>query len=262
MKMQPKAIHLKGRPLAGGRLPAVCVPLVGRTREALLAELSAVMAKQPDVLEWRADFFEGIADTAAVLDVAARLRQGAHGTPILFTRRCRREGGEPIALSEDQVVALYGAVCAGGDVDLVDFEMGNEPAHVRRMRELTRASGTMLVLSFHDFERTPELDILTQRFAQAERLGADVAKVAVMPRGMEDVLTLLTATLQSSRTLAIPVVSMSMAGLGSVTRLCGAAFGSAMTFAVGQSGSAPGQMPIEDLNTVLAILRKAGGLPG
>jgi len=90
-----------------------------------------------------------------------------------------------------------------------------------------------------------------------------VAKVAVMPRSMEDVLTLLTATLQASQTLDIPVVSMSMGGLGSMTRLCGCAFGSAMTFAVGQGSSAPGQMPIEDVAAGLALLHKAfGKLPG
>jgi 3-dehydroquinate dehydratase I len=260
--MQPKAIQLNGKPLGGARFPAICAPLVGRTRQALLAEVTAVAAKQPDLLEWRVDFYEGIADTAAVVELAAGIRQGANGIPVLFTRRSSREGGEPIALSEDAVVALYRAVCESGHIDLVDFEMSNEPAHVRQLREISRSRAIPLILSFHDFQRTPALDVLNQRFAQAEQLGADVAKVAVMPRGMEDVLTLLTATLQASQELGIPVVSMSMAGLGSLTRLCGGAFGSALTFAIGQSGSAPGQMPIEDLNAGLAILRRTGGGPG
>lgn len=90
-------------------------------------------------------------------------------------------------------------------------------------------------------------------------VGADIAKVAVMPRDMGDVLTLLTATLQSSRKLGIPVVSMSMGGQGTLTRLCGWAFGSAMTFAVGENSSAPGQLPVEDVEAGLAILRKALG---
>jgi 3-dehydroquinate dehydratase I len=41
--------------------------------------------------------------------------------------------------------------------------------------------------------------------------------------------------------------------------LCGGAFGSALSFAVGQNASAPGQMPIEELDAALAILRKALG---
>jgi 3-dehydroquinate dehydratase I len=257
--MQPKAITHNGKPLGGARFPAICAPLVGRTREALLAEAAAVAAKQPDLIEWRVDFFENIGDAKTVAELAGRIKNAAHGIPILFTCRWSREGGQKIALPQAEVVSLYRAVCEGGHADFVDFEMGNAPDHVRQVREASRAHGMQLVLSFHDFQRTPGLEELNQRFAQAEQLGADVAKVAVMPRGMHDVLTLLDATLQSSAKLRIPLVSMSMAGPGAVTRLCGGAFGSAMSFAIGQSASAPGQMPIEDLAGGLAILRKALG---
>ena len=141
--------------------------------------------------------------------------------------------------------------------DIVDFEMSNEPAHVRLVREVSRANGTKMIMSFHDFHHTPGLELLNQRFLEAERLGADIAKVAVMPRNLDDVLTLLNATLQSSQKLEIPLVSMSMGGYGSLTRMFGWVFGSAITFAIGGSSSAPGQVPIEDLNAVLGILRKS-----
>jgi 3-dehydroquinate dehydratase-1 len=257
--VQPKAIHLNGKPLGSGRFPVICAPLVGRTREQLLAEAATVAAKKPDLLEWRVDFFQDIADSAAVVELAGRIKEVTGGMPLLFTRRSSREGGEKIALSEDQVVELYRAVCESGQVDLVDFEMGNDAAQVRRVREFSRASGVQLVLSFHDFQQTPGVEFLNQRYAQAQSLGADIAKVAVMPRNMDDVLTLLAATLQSSRTLTIPLIGMSMGGPGAISRLCGWAFGSALTFAVGETASAPGQLPIEDLEAGLAVLRKAIG---
>jgi len=259
--MQPKAIELNGKPIGSGRFPAICAPLVGRTRERLLAEVASVAARTPDLLEWRADFFEGIADAAEVVAVAGQIRLAARGIPLLFTCRSVREGGEANALSEQQVVGLYRGVCASGHADIVDFEIGNAPAHVHEVRALSQAHGVKLIGSFHDFERTPPFDVLNQRFADAERIGADIAKVAVMPRDMDDVLTLLMATLESSRKLGIPVVSMSMGGHGALTRLCGWAFGSAVTFAVGQSSSAPGQMPIEDVEAGIAILRRALGEP-
>jgi 3-dehydroquinate dehydratase I len=155
------------------------------------------------------------------------------------------------------VVALYRAVCDGGHVDLVDFEMGNDPAHVAAVREAARSAGLQLVLSFHDFNATPAAEALLARFAQAQSLGADVAKVAVMPRSTEDVLTLLSATERACHSLSIPVVSMSMGPLGAVTRACGWTFGSAMTFAVGEGSSAPGQMPIEDIRQAIDILQRA-----
>jgi len=255
--MQPRPILLRGRPLAGGRLPAVCAPLVGRHAAALAAEVAAVAAKQPDLLEWRVDFFEAIADTDAVLEAARTLRAQAAGIPILFTRRAQREGGQPIPLTEAQVIALYEAVAASGCVDLVDFEMGNAPADVQQVRALTRRHGLPLVLSFHDFQRTPATQELQARFAQAQQLEADVAKVAVMPQTMEDVHRLLGVTLQASEALAIPVISMAMGGLGAVSRLCGGVFGSALTFAVGAAPSAPGQIAIEEVRTALAVLQRA-----
>src|SRR5687768_13587040 len=152
--MQPKAIELNGNPV-GARFPAICAPLVGRTVERLLSEVATVAAKKPDLLEWRVDFFEGIADTALVVDALARVKQAAGGIPLLFTRRSVREGGERIALSEAQVVSLYRAICETGHVELLDFEMGNDPADVREVREMARAHGIKLILSFHDFQRTP-----------------------------------------------------------------------------------------------------------
>lgn len=251
-----KIIHVKGRPLAQGR-PAVCAPLVGRTHAALLAEAAVLASLGPDLIEWRVDFFDGIAQTPKVLETAAALRRAASGIPILFTRRSAREGGEPIALDEPGVVALYEAVCGAGVAELVDFEMASAPAHVNAVRAAAQRQGLGLVLSFHDFQATPPLETLNQRFRQAQELGADVAKVAVMPRSMADVLTLLSATLQSSQALSIPLVSMAMGAQGAVSRLCGGAFGSALSFGVGVASSAPGQLPIAGLRAGLALLQAA-----
>lgn len=255
--MPARPIVLQDQALAAGRLPAICAPLVARTREALLAETAVVAAKQPDLLEWRVDFFSAIANTTEVVATAKALHQAARGIPILFTRRSQREGGEPIAISEPQVLALYRAICDTGCVALVDFEMDNEPGNVVRMRDLARSRKIPLVLSFHDFQKTPSHDDLLAKFAKAEELGADIAKLAVMPQAMEDVHTLLGATLQASRERAIPVVSMAMGPLGAISRVGGGVFGSALTFAVGASASAPGQMPIEDVRAGVAMLARA-----
>jgi 3-dehydroquinate dehydratase-1 len=261
--LQPRPLVLRGQPLAGGRLPAVCAPLVGRTRAELLDELEAVAPKRPDLLEWRVDFFQALGDTEAVLATAAALHAHAAGIPILFTRRAQREGGQPITLDEAQVVALYEAMCASGAVDLVDFEMDNAAADLARVRAAAQRHGLPLVLSFHDFHATPAADVLARRFAQAKELGGDVAKVAVMPQSMGDVHALLGATLRASEALGLPVISMAMGPLGAVTRICGGVFGSALTFAVGAQASAPGQMPIEDVRAAVAVLQRASsaGLP-
>ena len=253
-----KIIDIRGRKL-GGETPLICTPLVGRTRERVLAEAASVVAKKPDVIEWRVDFFDAIGDTAAVLDTGRALRAAVGDTPIIFTRRSVREGGDPIGIGDEEVVRLYDAVGASRLVDFLDFEMSNDGEHLRRVRDSARANQTRVILSYHNFGYTPGLDFLVERFLEAERLGADVAKVAVMPRDRADVLTLLAATSLAEAKARIPLISMSMGPIGSVTRMIGGVFGSALSFAVGEDSSAPGQIPIADLSAVYDVIRRARG---
>jgi 3-dehydroquinate dehydratase-1 len=116
-----------------------------------------------------------------------------------------------------------------------------------------------MIGSYHNFQSTPEAHVLVAKFRDAQAKGADIGKVAVMPKEPKDVLTLLAATFEASRSLDIPLISMSMGPYGSVSRMVGGVFGSALTFAVGKASSAPGQIPVEELRTVLATVRRAVG---
>jgi len=257
-----RPLCVNGSPLADGRLPLVCAPLVGRTVDAILRELAGVIEKSPDVIEWRVDHFADIADTAGVVALAQRIRTAARGTPLIFTRRSEREGGARTALDDAQAVRLYEAVCAARCAEFVDWELANGPASTARVRDAARANGVALIASFHDFHATPAIGVLVDMFAQAAHQGADVAKVAVMPKDPRDVLTLLDATWQASRSLDIPLISMSMGPLGAVSRIAGFLYGSALTFGVGAGSSAPGQLAIEDLRSALAIMHAATGAGG
>jgi 3-dehydroquinate dehydratase-1 len=78
-----------------------------------------------------------------------------------------------------------------------------------------------------------------------------------MPRTRIDVLTLLAATARADEKARIPLISMSMGALGAVTRMIGGVFGSSLSFAVGAASSAPGQIPIADLEIVYDVIRRA-----
>jgi 3-dehydroquinate dehydratase-1 len=255
---QEKVLDLRGRRL-GGPTPLICSPLVARTAGRLAEESAAVLAKRPDVIEWRVDFFDQVADPQAVVASGRRLREAAGDTPIIFTCRGAHEGGQPIALDAEGVAALLETVAAAGFADLVDFELSNPAALVRRVRERTRERGARLILSYHNFGYTPGHEALVDRFLEADRLGADVAKVATMPRDRFDVLTLLSATATAESKARIPLISMAMGPLGVATRMVGGVFGSALSFAVGEGASAPGQPPIADLAAVFAALARARG---
>jgi 3-dehydroquinate dehydratase-1 len=254
-----KPISIRGQPAAGGKLPLLCAPLVGATREALLEEAATVRTAAPDIFEWRADFFRELGAAKAVVDTAQALRRALPGLPLLFTCRSAAEGGQKAAISAQAVVDVYAAVCEADCADLVDYEMSNDPARMKAVREASRRRGIGLVCSYHNFQETPPAAALDAQFRRARELGGDVAKVAVMPKSREDVLTLLGATLRASQALDLPLISMSMGALGALSRINGFAFGSALTFGVGAGRSAPGQMPIAELRAAIEAVRKAVG---
>lgn len=254
---ETKLIQVQGKPLGGGTLPVIITPLVGRTPAVILEEVAAIVPKKPDLLEWRIDFFEAIGDTRAVIDTALAIRQASGGIPVLLTRRNVTEGGQPIPIAEPEVVAMYVAACQAKCVELIDYELSNAPENIKALRDVSKANGIGLIMSYHNFQMTPDAATLDGKFAAAEQLGADVAKVAVMPTSDRDVLELLAATSRARETLNVPLISMSMGGVGSLSRIMGWVYGSAATFAVGKSSSAPGQIAVEDLRTALAIVRQA-----
>ena len=255
MKKQIKAVDARGRKL-GGDTPLLCAPLVGRTRARLLAEATRVLKQKPDLVEWRVDFFDAIGDAGAVVEAARALRDVVGKRPVVFTCRAESGGGERIALGREATVALYEAIAASG---LVDFELDNDPGHVRRVRESTRRYDVRLILSYNNLAYTPGLEYLIDRVLEAERLGADVAMLQVMPTRRRDVLTLLAATEQADERARIPVISMAVGPLGAASRLVGGLFGSWLSFAVAESASAPGQIPIGDLVAVFDIIRRVRG---
>jgi 3-dehydroquinate dehydratase-1 len=254
---ETRLIDVKGRPLGAGTLPAIITPLVGATRAEVLDEVAAIVPKRPDLIEWRIDFFRAISDIPAVIDTALSIRAAAGGTPVLLTRRNASEGGQPLAVGEPAVVAMYRAACEAKCVELIDYELSNRPQDVKGLRAVSESNGIGMILSYHDFLATPDAATLDGKFALAAELGADVGKVAVMPAGERDVLELLAATSRAREALDIPLISMSMGGVGSLSRIMGWVYGSAATFAVGKSSSAPGQIAIEDLRAALAITRRA-----
>lgn len=248
-----------GKLIGDGDQPLVCTPIVGKTRDSILMELNHIVEKKPDIIEWRADFFEGTADQKQVVAMAKQIVASTEDIPVIFTLRSKCEGGHYIPHSPEEIFEIIAAVCRDTNIAYVDYELSNPPEQIKRLRQITAVTNTRIIASFHDFDLTPDKESLLKKFAEAKEFGADVAKIAVMPNSLEDVLTLLSVTLEAKNTIDIPVITMSMGTYGIATRLLGGVFGSAVTFAVGYDSSAPGQIPIDELKTVLNVVQKSIG---
>lgn len=247
-----------GRMIGEGDQPLVCTPLVGKTWNSILAELENIIKKQPDIIEWRADYFEGIANQNDVVLLAKRIAANEGNIPVIFTIRSKREGGQYVQ-TPAECFNLVAAVCKDTEVAYVDYELSNLPEQIKKLRQFATETNTKIIASFHDFNRTPDKATLLKKLSEAEKYGADVAKIAVMPNSLEDVLTILEVTLLARSILSIPIITISMGSSGVATRLFGGVFGSAVTFAVGHDSSAPGQISIEELKTVLSVVQKSMG---
>ncbi|PLN41405.1 type I 3-dehydroquinate dehydratase, partial [Klebsiella pneumoniae] len=142
-----------------------------------------------------------------------------------------------------------------GLVDVIDIELFNDEAQIRSLVDDAHAAGVKVIMSNHDFHKTPAQEDIIYRLRRMQDLGADLPKIAVMPQSPQDVLTLLAATLTMKEKYATrPLITMSMGKSGGVSRVTGRLFGSAMTFGTVGQASAPGQIAIAKLREVMDIL--------
>ena len=251
--MEP--VIVRGLSIGTGR-PKIIVPVLGETLEQLLAEAEQVKSAPADLAEWRLDWYGDVEDAGKLLEAAKALRETLGELPILATFRTAKEGGQR-PISEEGYARVIRTLAESGLVDLMDIEAFTGDELVGELIAFCHEKGVKVVLSNHDFDKTPPEAELVARLEKMEELGADLSKIAVMPRSPEDVLTLLSATRARSRAAARPVVTMSMGALGAVSRLSGEVFGSALTFGSAARASAPGQVEAGKLAQALELLALA-----
>lgn len=235
--------------------PKVVVPLVGRTEKEILREAAIVKTYEPDIVEWRADFFEEVDNIAAVLKLVQKLRNLFNEELLLFTFRSVKEGGNR-EIDEDYYFDMNQLVIQSGVVDLVDVELFSKEETVKALTAKANEFEVYIMMSNHDFSQTPSKQEIIDRLEKMQQYGADLLKIAVMPQSVNDVLTLLDATNTMKQQCDAPIVTMSMGNLGVISRLAGEVFGSDLTFGTVKAASAPGQIPIGELKSALHIIHK------
>lgn len=242
--------------LGEGR-PKICVPIVGITKEEIVEEASAFAGMPADIAEWRADWFSDVFESEKVVEVLKELREVLGEIPLLFTFRTAKEGGEK-AIDTEYYMRLNQTAAKTGCVDLVDVEAFTGDEIVKAIIEEVHRCNVKVIASNHDFEKTPDKEEIVSRLRKMQELGADIPKIAVMPQSKRDVLTLLSATEEMYTKYADrPIITMSMAGMGFISRLCGEVFGAAMTFGAAKKASAPGQAEVRELDEILTFIHKS-----
>lgn len=205
----------------------------GQAHQARLAQQQGAEA-----LELRADLLVDPAQVRAALTAV----RAASSLPLLLTYRSATEGGKGAGHGQGYEDYLASLLQLRPAVAAVDIEMAC-PASKALVAE-AKAGGYDVVGSCHDFTATPSAAQITQKLAQITAAGADITKVAYMPRTAQDVAALRHAAHDFAGAYPHqPLIAISMGQLGAPSRTD---LVNCLTFATIADGaaSAPGQATI------------------
>ena len=246
-------VAVKGVKIGEG-IPKICVPIVGKTLEEILEEVQFLKTIDFDVVEWRVDFYDDVECIDKVKTSLEAIRSILIDKPIIFTFRSAKEGGER-EIGTKFYFELNTSIIQTGLIDIVDIELFNDETEAKILIDVAHKNNVAVIVSNHDFNKTPSKEEIILRLRRAMELGGDIAKIAVMPICTKDVITLLDATnTMTEKYKDRPIMAISMGKQGIISRLAGGLFGSDMTFASAKKISAPGQIASGELRKIMSLL--------
>jgi len=173
--------------------------------------------------------------------------------PVIATNRPQAEGGRWSGSETDRRAVLEEALSL--QVHALDVEFSTEAAWRREL--YARRGRTRLILSWHDFDGTPETAALDQIFSDMLAQKADILKLVTQARTPEDNLRLL-ALIPRARAAGKDIIAFCMGPLGKWSRVAAAFLGSFVTFAPfnPKQASAPGQITVNEMQRLWRTLRR------
>ena len=239
-----------------GDLPVkTIVPITAKTAEQAIAQ-AQVIASNPnaDVAEFRIDLLEFSADTQKVIALGQQLNQILKEKPLIATIRTHNEGGK-MTVSDQDYEKIYSDYLKKPFMQLLDIEMFRDVGSITKLIKLAHNKNVLVIMSNHDFAKTPEQQDIENRLLKQDQMGADILKIAVMPKSKQDVFTLMNATLAVSQKSQKPLLTMSMGQLGTISRVATANMGGSLSFGMIGEASAPGQIDVTQLKQLLKTVQ-------
>lgn len=214
----------------------VCVPIFKNEISLALETANKAIILGADILELRIDALQD-PDIDEIINFMDTLEG-----KIIATNRMTQEGGL-FKGSETERTEILCEIARYADY--VDIELQTEEIYRSKVIKASKSS----IISFHDFEKTPNVEELLKIVKYEKEIG-DLAKFAVTPHDMQDTLKVLQVLTQVENTIGI-----SMGDIGRYTRVIASFFGSPITFASLDDESAPGQL---DVKSTKLFLKKFG----
>ncbi|MCU4369710.1 type I 3-dehydroquinate dehydratase [Acinetobacter courvalinii] len=231
------------------------VPITAKTREQAIAQAKVIAANaDADLAEFRIDLLNFASDRKQVIALGHELKQILGTKPLIATIRTHNEGGQ-LTISDADYGKTYQAYLQQPFMDMLDVEMFRDHQIVKNTVKLAHVKKVLIVMSNHDFQKTPPESEIIKRLLKQDELGADILKIAVMPQNKQDVFTLMNATLKVSQQSKKPLLTMSMGKLGTISRIATANMGGSFSFGMIGEASAPGQIDVTQLKQFLKTVQ-------
>jgi len=196
-----------------------------------------------------ADFIEVRLDS---LKKHNQLADIAHcsNTPLIATNRSTKYQGKFLGSETERQKILMDAAKNGfeyADIELSTPKLKNILSNLREL-------GAKPIVSFHDFNKTPNSTQLNKILKKEIASGADVCKIVTAAKFVEDNLTVLNFVTKACKNAR--VVCFCMGELGKPSRLLSPVFGAFFTLASLESGrkTAPGQLTIQEMRSAYEAL--------
>lgn len=254
VNQQPLTYSVKGVTI--GALPVkTIVPITAKTADQALTQASLIAANpDADMAELRIDLLDFASDTKRVIELGQQINQILAHKPLIATIRTSNEGGK-LSISDTDYEKAYQAYLDQPFMQLLDIEMFRKDSDLKKLVQLAHQKQVLVVMSNHDFDKTPSQQEIEHRLMQQDNMGADILKIAVMPKNTSDVYTLMNATLATHQRTNKPLLTMSMGKLGAISRVATANMGGSMSFGMIGEASAPGQIDVTQLKKILMTVQ-------
>ncbi|MCX8176713.1 MAG: type I 3-dehydroquinate dehydratase [Candidatus Bathyarchaeota archaeon] len=216
--------------------------MMPRNVEHALKLIDEAENQQADFIEVRLDLLKRC---EKLVDIA-----NSASTPLIATNRPTWCSGKFTGPETERKNMLLHA-CQSG-FEYVDVEV--EASWLREAIKQLKESGAKPIVSFHDFEKTPEKAVLQQILEKEISNEADVCKIVTTARSLMDNLTLLSFLWEEKEKAKI--VCFAMGPHGKPSRILSPIFGGYFTIAALNRGeeTAPGQMTLQEMKTAYKAL--------
>jgi 3-dehydroquinate dehydratase / shikimate dehydrogenase len=226
--------------LLRSRIGKICVAITGSTAEEMLEKAETVL-KETTFLEFRLDY---LPKPAAALPRLKQFLADNGAATAVATCRCEVNGGKFAGSNIEAIEILLKAAEAG--FQLIDVELESVEKLPKATLEKLRATGAALIVSYHDFHGTKDLDGILARITP---FNPEFIKIVPTARSLADNITLMRFLERVEDSHNSSVVGICMGEAGVISRILGLRAGSAFTFAAATPGeeTAPGQIAARTL---------------